>query len=76
MEHLRAAERRSCWNGADVFCSFGRQEPELRQWCAEQMPAIEVVALLNVSPTPTSPRTQLDEWRKDSASTALRWASG
>ena len=52
MEHLRAAERCELLEVAsDVFHDLWQQEPDLREWCAEQ-PKLEAVALLNISRQP------------------------
>ena len=63
---------------ADQFLQLWEKQPDLRQWCAQQMPAIEVVDLMIrlAQAHPTRAR-QLEEWRNALSLHAIaREASG
>ena len=65
MEHLRAGERCELLEvPSDVFHDLWQQEPELREWCAEQAPKLEAVALLQHLGHANHARSnQLEHWK-------------
>ena len=63
---------------ADRFLQLWEEQPDLRQWCAQQMPAIEVVDLLiRLAQAHPARARQLEEWRNALSLHAIaREASG
>ena len=65
VEHLRTADlTEALFISADRFLELWNETPELRDWCAGQKPAAEVVDLLvQLSHANPARATQLEEWR-------------
>ena len=65
LEHLRTSDltETQCIP-ADQFLQLWDEQPQLRQWCAQQMPAVEVVDLMiRLAHANPARARQLEEWR-------------
>ena len=76
LEHLRAAEPCELLElSADQLRNWWTEQPELRQWCSEQRPSIEAVALLQQQAHANPARAQqLEHWNQWLDS--ILWATG